>query len=223
MNNSSGVAPSPEVARFLRENCAIARKKGEAINLDDCCYGKIHRGGGFAEQPSNYYYFLAGIVNHFELKRVFEVGTHYGGSIRSMIRGLTDQKSRDESLYATADVTFYNAEAFGHYPDTLIRRFHGDAGAAEEVEKVKKLFGGEPIDMLYVDAIHSYDGTALHVNLYANALRPRFLVLDDIHLNHEMERLWNDMVKIFGDQAYDATEISGRGESGFGVILMRNS
>jgi cephalosporin hydroxylase len=222
MNNAAGVAPSPEVARFLRENCAIARKKGEGINLDQCCYGEKHRGDGLSERPLSYYYFLAGLVNHFQLKRVFEVGTHYGGSIRSMIRGLTHKQDRDQSLYVTADVNFYKAEAFGHYPDTLVRRFHGDAGDAAEVEKVRKLFGEEPIDMLYIDAIHSYDGTAHHINLYTNSLRPRFIVLDDIHLNHEMERLWTDMVKIFGDQAYDATNISGRGESGFGIIMMRS-
>src|SRR5437764_9936073 len=60
----------------------------ENMDLTDCFYGASHGSGDFVDHPLDYYYFLAGFVCQLRCSRLLELGTHFGGSIRSMARGL---------------------------------------------------------------------------------------------------------------------------------------
>jgi cephalosporin hydroxylase len=205
----------------LRTLCDTALEAGRTLDLDGCCYGDPHWKGPFVAKPYDYYYFLAGLVKLSGSSRILEIGTHYGGAIKAMARGLVAPHQREEARLVTVDVTWLNESGFASYPDTLIVRVHGSASDPVVVETVRRSFDDRPIDLLYIDAIHTYEATVEHIDLYANALSPRFLVLDDIHLNASMERLWTEMCGMLGDAALDVSTASGRGAPGFGVCLLR--
>ena len=88
-------------------------------------------------------------------------------------------------------------------------------------EEIKKLSG--KIDMVFLDAVHTMEHTRACFEGYGRSLNPRFIVLDDIHLNASMARLWKELQSWFpADQVFDATEVAGRSsDCGFGVIEYR--
>jgi hypothetical protein len=65
---------------------------GKSIDLSNIGYGPAHWKGGerFVSSPYPYYSFLAGLVQSQNCKRIFEIGTHYGGSALAMMRGIVD-------------------------------------------------------------------------------------------------------------------------------------
>lgn len=198
----------------IRAACENAYAVGRSIDLSGCCYGESHGGGDFVNTPGDYYYFLAGLVNSLDLKRIVELGTHFGGATMAMSRGLRNQDD-PENLLVTVDLTWKNEAGFKAYPH--IRRVRGDTLKNAVLKQVTLPFHG-PIDLLFVDTIHEYRQTYRNIALYNNALKPRWIVLDDIHLNPSMERLWSDLRQRLGDRTFDATELCKRDNAGFGVI-----
>jgi hypothetical protein len=91
--------------------------------------------------------------------------------------------------------------------------------AADTLRKVKAHLSS-PIDLLYIDSKHSYDHTTKNLQLYGGEFRPRFVIFDDIHLNEEMERFWNDAKMKYEELAFDASELAGR-PCGFGIVELR--
>ena len=191
---------------------------GRKIDLTGCNYGLQRRTGVFINKPVSYYYFLAGFVSSQRLSYILELGTHFGGSIMSMSRGLREDVV-SESRLVTVDKNMENIEGFNNYPH--IRRIHGDILNPDVLHKVTGEFD-RPIDLLFIDTSHKYEHVKEVINLYAHLLKPRFMILDDIFLNDSMKSLWSEMEEEFGDRVFDATQVSrrGRGDSiGFGVIL----
>jgi hypothetical protein len=61
---------------------------GRRFSLDDCLYGIPHWAGKPPDRPSPEYFFLAGIACSQGCRRVLEVGTHMGGSILAIRKGI---------------------------------------------------------------------------------------------------------------------------------------
>lgn len=200
---------------MLAERSHLANEDGRRIDLSGCYY-EPHR-----SEPEEYYHYLAGLVRVFRAIRVLEIGTQFGGSIKSMIRGVPTDRIK-EAKFVTVDITDLNREGFMSFPDNLLKRVRGDAAEPSTVDKVGALFGDEPIDLLFIDSDHNYRSTGQQINLYANRLQPRLLVLDDIRLNHSMRELWTDLVSLMGDRCFDASQLVRRGVAGFGAILLRD-
>lgn len=218
--SAQSTSPQPGAAgEFLRGAALLAAARGKELDLSDCYYGAPHWNGEFISSPSPYYFFLAGLCRALNWRNIFEIGTHYGGSIRAMMRGIAPA-ARLHAKLITADITSFNREAFLTAPDDLITRLEGDAVDSAMSQHVVELFGGDVVDAVYIDAKHTYESTAAQINLYLPLLKPRFLVLDDIHLNPSMERLWVELSELLGDRAFDATMLSDRGPSGFGLCLL---
>jgi len=197
---------------------AKCRDVGAELDLAHCVYGHAHSGAGsFSSDVEPYYAFLAGFVRLLALTHVAELGTHYGGSIQGLLAGLEPESDR-AAHFATVDVTRLNREQLEtHAALTLVQ---GDSLAANVVMQMCEPFDRH-IDLLYVDTIHSYAQTLENTAVYANRLKPRFILFDDIHLNPEMERFWS-FVKTSGAGAtYDVTDIANRGAAGFGLLVCR--
>ena len=88
------------------------------------------------------------------------------------------------------------------------------------VEKISASFK-EKIDLIYIDSLHEYEHTKKNIDIYANKLDPRYVILDDIRQNDGMRKLWSELKEKFKDNAFDASDISVRKGAGFGVILYR--
>jgi len=197
----------------IKNICEKAAIEGQKIDLTNCIY-ESYDGSKFC--TPNYYYFLAGFVRFQKLTHILEIGTQFGGSIMSMSRGLC-RHDVSKSRIVTIDVTHRNEKGFKEYPD--IRRIQGNSLNKEVVEQVVESFD-RAIDLIFIDSTHEYKYIKRTIDIYARKLNPKFIILDDIHLNDSMRRLWCKLVGEFKDNAFDASEISKRKASvGFGIII----
>ena len=194
--------------------CAAAMREGRRIDLTGCFYEVT---GPYAYLPCNYYPLLAGLARTQHMTQALDIGTRYGGSILSVHKGMATDPAR-EPVLVTVDTVHHDAPP-GWAPEIV--RVLGDSIHPGTVREVIRHFR-PPIDMIYLDAIHTYEHTQANIAAYAIPLAPAVLVLDDIHLNPSMKRLWAELRASCGDRAYDASALTGRGENcGFGVIWWR--
>jgi LPS sulfotransferase NodH/4-hydroxybenzoate polyprenyltransferase len=208
----------PDVSEVIRG----AWETGRAFDLTGIGYGRIHWDNeqDISSTPFSYYFFLAGLVRLTGAKRILEIGTHCGGSIRAMQAGLS---STDGAVLVTVDVS---RESDAYLTDTsIIRKVVGDANSAETFATIRKYFE-DGCDLLYIDARHDFWPTYLNYALYVTALRPAMVVLDDITLNQDMEHFWGLVQRsVPPGRSIDATEIepsirpAGSARPGFGVII----
>ncbi|NQT46916.1 MAG: class I SAM-dependent methyltransferase [Candidatus Omnitrophica bacterium] len=203
---------SPETD--LSKICERAMDIGMELDLSDCPYGETTGPCSFIKRPTSYYFFLAGFVSLLRLKSILEIGTNYGGSIMAISKGLHPDDIK-ESRLVTIDIIRKNEEGFKGYPH--IRRIEGDSLDGEVARRVINSFDKE-VDLIYLDAVHEYEHTKRNLDIYADKLNPRYVVLDDIRQCDEMRRLWGELKCEFGDRAFDASDITIRKGAGFGVI-----
>jgi hypothetical protein len=195
----------------LQTVCENAAATGRSIDLAGCDYGPHKRSAQFlGVQP--YYHFLAGFVRSLHLRKVLEIGTSYGGSMMAIHRGC--ERDQPDAQLVTVDKVDIAGKGLTSLAD--VRRFHGDSLASGTLQEIAAHLTS-PIDFLYIDSKHSYDHTDKNLTIYGAQFRPRFVILDDIHLNSEMETLWADIRDTVQQYSYDASELAQR-PTGFGVL-----
>lgn len=161
---------------------------GRRIDLTNIGYGRIHWGDQKTKSssPNNYYYFLAGLAATGEVQRVLEIGTHSGGATRAIHKGM--QPSPDRRI-VTVDITRESDEYLKDYPDIV--KITGDANDMPSIVGVLAALGERrKIDLLFIDADHTYLSTTLNYAIYTTLLRPGIVVVDDVNLNDEMIACW---------------------------------
>ena len=195
----------------LQHICENAANAGRDIDLNGCDYGPHKRTNlHLGVQP--YYHFLAGFARTLGCKKVLEIGTSYGGSMMAISRGCdADQAGLELVTVDKIDIAGQGLSGLRH-----ITRIHGDSLLPATLGRVRAKVS-PPIDLLYIDSKHSYEHVTGNIRSYGDEFRPRFLILDDIHLNAEMENVWREISAQFGDQAFDASELAQR-PVGFGVV-----
>ncbi len=195
----------------LQEICTNAIQTGRDIDLAGCDYGPHKRTNQhLGIQP--YYYFLAGLVRSLGLRNILEIGTSFGGSILAMSRGCGIETPGVRLV--TVDKVDIAGEPL--ISQKKITRLLGDSLAEATLKQVQKHLSA-PIDLLYIDSKHSREHVLGNITNYGKALRPRLIVLDDIHLNEEMEGIWAELKAQYGERAYDVSGLAERA-CGFGVI-----
>lgn len=196
------------VGALTRQSLRDALDVGLSLDLSDCVF--------LPSRPATprYYALLAGLVRHFALRSVVELGTLYGGSMLAMRHGLDDERAADAKL-VTVDVADLSAGALAPHPE--IRRVTGDALAPAVIRDVTARFS-EPIDLLFVDVVHTYWQTLEPTAVYANRLKPRFIALDDTRHTRGMRRLWRDIEDLGVGTLHDVSELVERTGAGFGLI-----
>jgi len=158
---------------MLADICKQAMKEGQKIDLSGCVYGKPKD----TDKPSNYYYFLAGLVKTQRLTNILDLGTKNGGSIMSMSRGIHGQ-GRVRNRLVTVDIEYLNKEKLEKYPN--IQRIQGDVLSKRVLKKTVESFDRE-IDLMFIDTLHEYKHVQRIITLYANKLKPKYIIFDDIH------------------------------------------
>jgi hypothetical protein len=203
----------------LEEIIRAAWTVGRSIDLSNAVYGPAHwkDGAQFSDVTFPYYSFLAGLVRHQNCLRIFEIGSHYGGSCLSMLQGADS----DQIKVVTIDITDLNPAL---HTVAGITKLVGDANSEALIKQSLLTVDDEPIDLLYVDADHRFLPTITGVALYSLLLKPRFVVIDDIALNPGMRTMWNVIRAACGGAAIDCVdvipEIRAR-ECGFGLVKLR--
>ena len=179
-----GSAGSPEGLHVQRRVCDIAKN-----HLESARVGQV----------------LFRIVNflHEEEKRplrILELGTSLG--ITTAYLASPDSRNKvvtmegSEAVLRVAQgvwkmLKLENIEWIqGNIDDTLYNIYIGERG------KVKGERGKErgELDLVYVDANHTYDATMRYADFLLNRLTEKgILVLDDIHYSEQMERAWSEL------------------------------
>jgi predicted O-methyltransferase YrrM len=189
----------------------------EHINLSGCYYGEPHSKGPFVDTPNAYYFFLAGLVAQLRCSRILEIGTHFGGSIFSMARGVEYAGLLPWAEIVTIDIKDSNSEAFR--TQALVKRVLGNCLDDAIAQKVARSFTG-PVDLMFIDAVHDYEHTNRCLEQYLPLVSPRLVILDDIRLRSSMKKLWLDLSAAYGERAIDITDCSHREKNvGFGLLI----
>ena len=127
------------------------------------------------------------LVGELRPRRVLEIGTAFGGTLY-----LLAQAAADDAVLVSVDLP---RGAFGGgYPPwrrRLYRAFaargqrvvlvEGDSHSQETAQRVRAALGPTPLDVLFVDGDHRYEGVAADLALYAPLVHERGLIaLHDI-------------------------------------------
>jgi hypothetical protein len=204
----------------LAEIVRAAWTAGKDISLSNAVYGPAHWPDGkrFCDEALNYYYFLAGLVRLQGCRRMLEIGTHFGGSAIAMLRGVLMPSS---AKIVTIDITDLNPAL--HSTPGIIK-LTGDANSDEQVKRIFVHFGGEPIDLLFIDAEHQFLPTITNFSLYVALLRPHLVVIDDVKLNEGMRDTWRVIRAAYGENAIDCDsvlpEVRAPDNFGFGLVRL---
>lgn len=189
------------------------------LDLSECHYGKPHWGGQFVDSPLPYYFFLAGLVAQLQCSRILEIGTHFGGSIFAIERGVQYSHLIHRAEIVTVDVRDNNNLAF--QSKRSVKQILGNCLDLYVAREAAASFTA-PVDLLFVDTIHEYSHTRKCLDMYVPLALPSLVILDDIHLNDSMAVLWRELVSAYGNRAIDITLDSHREQDvGFGLLICR--
>jgi len=109
---------------------------------------------------------------------------------------------------------------------------HGDSQTTEQRARLQRVLGGRPIDFLFIDGDHGYDGVRADYELYAPLVRPGGIVaFHDIIQDHgsrfgrktgcwtgEVHQLW---AEIRDDHAEYLEFVEDPEQDGFGIGVLR--
>lgn len=135
---------------------------------------------------------------------VLEIGTRSGGTFFLLCR-LADPRATVISLDLPGGRW---GGGYGAYRIPVLRRMkqprqtlhlvRGDSHDASSVDRVRRLLAGRPIDLLFIDGDHSYEGVRQDFEMYAPLVRPGGAVVFHDIVPHrplsgvDVSRFWNE-------------------------------
>ncbi len=159
---------------------------------------------------------------------VVEIGTAKGGSLYLWTQAAADDAtivsidmpSVGFGGYAPCRAPFYESFARGEQNVHLLR---ADSHAAETLEQLKSILDGQPIDFLFIDGDHTYDGVKADFESYSQLVRSGgHVVLHDVLPNTEtpriqVDRYWSELRGQYETNEIVADETAPR-RIGIGVV-----
>jgi predicted O-methyltransferase YrrM len=173
------------------------------------------------------------IVLKLKPRRVLEVGTAKGGTLYlwtqvavkdATIVSVDLPAGEFGGAYPLCRVPFYQAFARDNQKLHLLR---DDSHKVQTIQKVSEIFGNHPIDFVFIDGDHSYEGVKADFFNYAALVQPGGLVaLHDILPRRDMpeiqvDRLWQQLKKTYRVKELIGPQDSGR-RIGIGLVYMEN-
>ena len=164
-------------------------------------------------------------VRKLEPKRVVEIGTSMGGTLYLWTRlAQADATIISADLpggkfgggYSPLRTPLYQSFARAQQKLHLLRV---DSHEKATLEQVKQLLGGEPIDFLFIDGDHTYEGVKQDWEMYSPLVRPGGLVaFHDIAMNYDdtqVKRFWDELTPLVRHREY---AYHPKGFYGIGVV-----
>jgi predicted O-methyltransferase YrrM len=170
---------------------------------------------------------LCNIVKELKPKTVLEIGTAKGGTLFLFSR-LADP----EAIVVSVDLP--GGRYGGGYPRWKIPLYEGcrldkqsmhllraDSHAMDTLEKVKSILGGRSVDLLFIDADHTYEGVKRDFELYSPLVRSGGVIAFHDIVTHPPEygcgvdRYWQE---IKGPDSREFIEDVNQGWAGIGIL-----
>lgn len=165
-----GSAGSPEGTIIPRRVCDIAGKQLESPAMAQLLFRIVHFMGGEEQRP----------LEILELGTSLGITTSYLASVSSHNRIVTLEGSEEvlhvaQGVWKTLrleNITWHT----GNIDDTLYK------------------YAREGLDLVYVDANHTYAATKRYVDYLLPRMNSRGIIaIDDIHYSQDMERAWKEL------------------------------
>lgn len=190
----------------LERLCKAAAEIKSQFDLTGCDYG-YHKRTQQRRGVLPHYYFLAAFARVTQAKDILEIGTHEGGSIKAFSRG------------AIPDCLLVTLDRNPDFRDDDCPNIVPLIGEAQDLTTLLTIQTRitAPIDILFIDSTHRYDHMKDVFWTYEGVFRPRYILLDDIKINAEMERFWRELCDLLGETTFDASELAAR-DTGLGLI-----
>ena len=161
---------------------------------------------------------------------VLEIGTCHGGTLY-----LWCQAAQPDALLVSVDLpgglfgggyrecrgAFYRA--FGHQRQQL-HLVRADSHAPETRERVREILGGQPVDFLFIDADHTYQGVKQDFDQYSPLVAPGGLIaLHDIAPGNPNPQIqvpvfWQELKKRFAGATEWLDETPNGRRIGIGLV-----
>jgi predicted O-methyltransferase YrrM len=107
-------------------------------------------------------------------------------------------------------------------PGQTLHLIRGDSHETRRLEEVRNLLSGSPLDVLFVDGDHSYDGVKRDFELYGPLVRPGgMMAFHDIvkypaNVDYQVDRFWAEIRGGFRNE--ELVEDPDQGGKGIGVL-----
>jgi predicted O-methyltransferase YrrM len=173
---------------------------------------------------------LASKVQQLAPKVIVEIGTCWGGTLFVWARSnpqaeLIVSMDLPGGLYGGG----YHANRIKMYeyfvhdrPQTRLELLRCDTHQPESRRQLSETLQGRPIDFLFIDGDHTFDGVAQDFEMYSGFVRPNGLVafhdINTLQSDHHVHRFWNDLKRNFAHEEIIADP--GQGKYGIGVLTM---
>jgi predicted O-methyltransferase YrrM len=229
-------ALAPLAAHRLRR---AADRAGGAEEILDLAFGFEEFGIGICPgQVRSELRELLDVLEREPPRRMLEIGTANGGSLFTFARTCAPDAR-------VISVDLHHGEFGGGYPAWKVplyrafarrgQRLHlvrGDSHAAATRDRVRELLAGEPLDFLFIDGDHTYDGVRADFDSYSPLVRPGGLVGfhdiapprgdrpgEDRLLVGDVPDYWRELTAGRAD-ARELVEPTGGGCFGIGLLRM---
>lgn len=174
-------------------------------------------------------YKLLKILEEKEISKLLEIGTAYGGSLFLLSR-ITQSDGTIISIDLPAQFPkggypkwrekLYHSFSSNSQELNLLRR---NSHSIETLNEVREMFKGEPIDFLFIDGDHSYEGVKKDFNMYKELVKEKGLIaFHDIQPGPKEDvggvpQLWEEIKQNFDNH----TElINDKNQKGLGIGLL---
>lgn len=171
---------------------------------------------------------LVRIVRRLEPRVIVEIGTFKGGTLflwcrtnprLELVVSIDLPGGRWGGGYADRRRRLYR-EFLRDRPGAEMALLRADSHAPETLDTLRRELGGAPIDFLYVDGDHSYDGVKQDFEMYSPLVRRGGCVaFHDVATRNpdvEVDRFWREI-----RDRYDHRELVAEGSNkGIGVLFL---
>jgi predicted O-methyltransferase YrrM len=173
---------------------------------------------------------LGEILAELRPERALEIGTAHGGTLLFLTRLASPQATivsvdlpggKFGGGYSTRRQWFY--QRFARRRQRL-HLLHGDSHSGEMLARVKAAFGGQPLDYLFIDGDHRYDGVKKDFELYSPLVRRGGIIAFHDIVEHppeigcEVSRFWNHIKSQYRHK--EIIESRSQGWAGIGVLYV---
>ena len=151
-------------------------------------------------QSRNEFISLLNIISDLKPVRLLEIGTASGGTLFMFTR-VASNNATIVSVdlpggafgggYPPGRIPLYSAFALPNQNLNLIR---ADSHSAETFELVKQSFGNEPIDFIFIDGDHTYEGVRSDFEMYKKLIRGGgYIAFHDTEYAEGVSQFWSEI------------------------------